>query len=68
MQARKGAAVRENDATLRRINAQVCEDDARGREIHAQHRRNDAGRRETKKPTKGELLKRINNQYIINLY
>ena len=48
--------MRENDATLRGINAQVRENDARGRKIHAQHRRNDAGRRETKKPTVGELF------------
>ena len=55
-QIRNGATVRENDATLRGINAQVRENDARGRKIHAQRRRNDAGRRETKKPTKGELF------------
>ena len=55
-QIRNGATVRENDATLRGINAQVCENDARGREIHAQRRRNDAGQCETKKPTDGELF------------
>jgi hypothetical protein len=55
-QIRNGATVRENDATLRGINAQVCENDARGREIHVQRHRNDAGQRETKKPTVGELL------------
>jgi hypothetical protein len=32
----------------------------RGREIHVQRRRNDAGRRETKKPTDGELLSIFN--------
>jgi hypothetical protein len=55
-QIRNGATVRENDATLRGINAQVCENDARGCEIHVQRRRNDAGRRETKKPIVGEPL------------
>ena len=48
-QIRNGARVRENDATLRGIYAQV-------REIYAQRRGNDAGRRETKKPTVGELF------------
>lgn len=43
-------------AARRGIKAQVREKDARGREIHVQRRRNDAGRRETKKPTNGELL------------
>ena len=55
-QIRNGARVRENDATLRGIYAQVRENNARVREMHAQHRTNDAGRRETKKPTIGELF------------
>ncbi len=48
--------VHENNATLRRINAQVCKHDAKGREIYAQRRRNDADVRETKKTTDGELF------------
>ena len=48
--------MRENDATLRGIYAQVRENNAELRGINAQRRRNDAGRRETKKPTVGELF------------
>ena len=55
-QIRNGATVRENDATLRGIYAQGCENDAELRGINAQRRTNDAGRRETRKPTIGELF------------
>ena len=64
VQARKGATIRENDATLRGIYAQVRENnaelrginaqrrgnDARRHEIHAQHRTNDADVCERKSP------------------
>ena len=36
--------------------------------VIARGRKNDARAHGTKKPTVGELLKRTNNQYIINLY